>query len=174
LQEPTKLAEIARTAIQLMHYEGIEAAAATGDPGLLVSVPNAHCVRGCYRCLLSYYNQLDHELIDRTDEAALALLLRLTRCIVTSAHAPGSTTASPWHEAIKKWGLPVPSGTPLLAEGSEFSLVWKEHRVVATTEAPNSETAKVLSDMAFDVVVLPASPQAEAPRELLEALGVSA
>jgi len=174
LQEPTKLAEIARTAIQLMHYEGIEAAAATGDPGLLVSVPNAHCVRGCYRCLLSYYNQLDHELIDRTDEAALALLLRLTRCIVTSAHAPGSTTASPWHEAIKNWGLPAPSGTPLLAEGSEFSLVWKEHRVVATTEAPNSETAKVLSEMAFDVVVLPASPQAEAPRELLEALGVSA
>ena len=173
LQEPTKLAEIARTAIELMHYEGIEAAAVTGDPGLLVTVPNAHCVRGCYRCLLSYYNQLDHELIDRTDEAALALLLRLTRCIVTSTHAPGSTTASPWHEAIKSWGLPAPSGTPLLAEGSEFSLVWKEHRVVATIETPNSETAKVLSDMAFDVVVLPASPPIEAPRELLEALGVS-
>ena len=53
-----------------MHYEGIEAAAAAGDPGLLVTVPHAHCVKGCYRCLLSYYNQLDHELIDRTDVAA--------------------------------------------------------------------------------------------------------
>ena len=25
------------------------------------------CVKGCYRCLLSYYNQPDHELIDRTE-----------------------------------------------------------------------------------------------------------
>jgi hypothetical protein len=62
----------------------------------------------------------------------------------------------------------------LLAEGSEFSLVWKEHRVVATTESLNTETAKVLSDMAFEVVVLPATPPTEPPRELLDALGVSA
>jgi len=156
-----------------MHYEGIDAAAASGDPGLLVSVPHAHCVRGCYRCLLSYYNQLDHELIDRTDEAALALLLRLTRCTVIPTLASGSTQASPWHEAIRDWGLPAPSGTPLIAEGSEFSLVWKEHRVVATTESINNETAKVISDMAFSVVVLPATPPIKPPRELLEALGVS-
>lgn len=174
LQEPTKLAEIAHTAIELMHYEGIDAAAASGDPGLLVTIPNAHCVRGCYRCLLSYYNQLDHEHIDRTDKAALALLLRLTRCAVVPTHAQGSATVSLWHAAIKSWGLPKPSGTPLLAEGSEFWLVWKEHRVVAITETPNIETAQVLSDMAYDVVLLPASPPAEAPRKLLEALGVFA
>ena len=37
------------------------------------------CEAGCYRCLLSYYNQPDHELIDRRDEQVLRLLCRLTR-----------------------------------------------------------------------------------------------
>ena len=36
------------------------------------TITDAHCVKGCYRCLLSYYNQPDHELIDRTDEAVEA------------------------------------------------------------------------------------------------------
>ncbi|MCU1248740.1 MAG: box helicase domain protein [Edaphobacter sp.] len=172
LQEPSKLAEIAYTAIELMHYEGIEVAAAAGDPSLLVPVPNAHCVKGCYRCLLSYYNQLDHELIDRKDEPALALLLRLTRCIVIPTQSPQPVEVSPWHEALKGWGLPAPSTKPLLAEGSTFPLVWKEHRVVAATEILSKETAKALNDMAFDVVAVPATPPTEPPKNLLQALGV--
>ena len=40
---------------------------------------DAHCVKGCYRCLLSYFNQPDHEQIDRTDGAVRRLLLRLAR-----------------------------------------------------------------------------------------------
>jgi hypothetical protein len=41
-----------------------------------------------------------------------------------------------------------------------FPLVWKEHRVVAATEILSQETAKVLNDMAFDVIVVPATPPA--------------
>ena len=37
---------------------------------MLTDDPDARCVEGCYRCLLSYYNQPDHELIDRTDRDA--------------------------------------------------------------------------------------------------------
>jgi Domain of unknown function (DUF1998)/Helicase conserved C-terminal domain len=173
LQEPNKLAEIAHTAIELMHYEGIEAAATAGDPALLVPAAHANCVKGCYRCLLSYYNQLDHEHIDRTDVAALALLLRLTRCIVIPTQTAQPVEGSPWHQAIKDWGLPAPSASPLLAEGSMFPLVWKEHRVVAATEILSQETAKVLNDMAFDVIVVPATPPTEPPKNLLAALGVS-
>lgn len=174
LQEPAKLAQIARTAIELMHYEGIDAAAAAEDPNLLVTVPHAHCVKGCYRCLLSYYNQLDHEVIDRTDEAALTILLRLTRSVVsTSDKSIPTGPSSPWHKAIMNWGLPAPAGTPLLAEGTQFSLVWREHRVVGTTDGLSPEAARALNDMAFDVVVLPAKPPTEAPDELIRALGVS-
>jgi hypothetical protein len=35
------------------------------------------CVSSCYHCLMSYYNQPDHELIDRRDEAAREALVRL-------------------------------------------------------------------------------------------------
>ncbi len=43
----------------------------------LHDVPGTQCVAGCYRCVLSYYNQPDHLVIDRRDRSARALLLRL-------------------------------------------------------------------------------------------------
>ena len=52
----------------LMHYRNLDAAIAAADPALLEKTEDAQCVKGCYRCLLSYYNQPDHELIDRTDD----------------------------------------------------------------------------------------------------------
>jgi hypothetical protein len=77
--EPRKLAEVARAALELMHYQNIESALETGDAEVLTGDPSAGCVKGCYRCLLSYYNQPDHELIDRTDPELLAALVRLAR-----------------------------------------------------------------------------------------------
>lgn len=174
LQEPKKLSEIAYTALGLMHYQKIEEAAEAESAKLLVDIPNAHCVKGCYRCLLSYYNQLDHELIDRTDEAALILLLQLTRCSVSPATVPQLENFSAWREAIKSWGLVAPSDTPLLIDGTELSLVWKDHRVVASTESLNAGTVRLLQSMAFDIVILSAIPPTTPPHELLVALGVSA
>lgn len=52
--EPDALAEVAAEALRIIHV----------DPDTGDELPNA-CVRGCYRCLLSYGNQLVHELIDR-------------------------------------------------------------------------------------------------------------
>ena len=40
----------------------------------LIDVAGTECVAGCYRCLLSYYNQTDHELIDRRDSTAREIL----------------------------------------------------------------------------------------------------
>ena len=64
--EAQALARVARTALELMHYRNVDAATAAADAALLEDDPEAQCVKGCYRCLLSYYNQPDHELIDRT------------------------------------------------------------------------------------------------------------
>src|ERR1700679_61407 len=58
-------------------------------PSALVSVPDARCVAGCYRCLLSYFNQPDHELIDRRQQQALQVLLRMA---CTEAHNPQEKT----------------------------------------------------------------------------------
>ena len=75
--DPKTVANIARAALLLMHYRDLDAAIASADPALLVENEDAHCVKGCYRCLLSYYNQPDHEQIDRTDNPVRSLLLRL-------------------------------------------------------------------------------------------------
>src|SRR5690606_27146548 len=71
------LSRVARRALELMHYTNVDEIIGAGDSGELSEDPNAQCVKGCYRCLLSYYNQPDHKLIDRTDENALKVLLRL-------------------------------------------------------------------------------------------------
>jgi hypothetical protein len=55
--EPQALARVARAALELMHYHDIDRAIAAGDPSLLTPDPEADCVKGCYRCLLSYYTQ---------------------------------------------------------------------------------------------------------------------
>ena len=65
-----------------MHFENLDLAIAAADPSNLTEDPSAQCVKGCYRCLLSYYNQPDHELIDRTDPELLEILLRLARAEV--------------------------------------------------------------------------------------------
>ena len=45
----------------------VDEAIAAGDATLLHSRDGEACVRGCYRCLLSYFNQPDHELIDQNE-----------------------------------------------------------------------------------------------------------
>ena len=78
VSQEESLAAVARRALQIMHL-------AVGDDGLpdspadLVDQPDASCVAACYRCLMSYYNQPDHESLDRRDEDARAMLLRLAR-----------------------------------------------------------------------------------------------
>jgi len=39
----------------------------------------SECEAGCYRCLLSYYNQTEHPLIDRREDHMLEMLCRLAR-----------------------------------------------------------------------------------------------
>ena len=77
--EPQALARVARTALELMHYRNLDTAIAAADRELLENDPNAECVKGCYRCLLSHYNQPDHEHIDRTDDDVRRTFLRLAR-----------------------------------------------------------------------------------------------
>lgn len=59
--DSTALARVAKQALGICHFE-------SNGQGEYQDT-NPDCEAGCYRCLLSYYNQLDHELIDRKDEA---------------------------------------------------------------------------------------------------------
>jgi Domain of unknown function (DUF1998) len=175
VREQGHLARVARTALSLMHFECIDEAVAACDPGLLESQSNANCVKGCYRCLLSYYNQPDHESIDRTDEATLLLLLHMARAKLTHLKQEVSVptaTSSTWRVACAGWRLPSPDAAAGDGTG-EPPLVWEYHALVAYPRAiPESEAAN-WDARGFAVIELPAMPPANAPAELLELLGIS-
>ena len=139
VDDPRALARVARTALELMHFpkDRVEAAVAAGDVSLLVDEPEDACVRGCYRCLLSYFNQPDHELIDRTHSQAKQLLVDLARGEVVPKAAPsnGSRQTGPWLEVFKEAGLPAPDAEPIAMAGQEFPFVWRSHFAAVTTAA---------------------------------------
>ena len=86
--DPGALGRIARKALEVCHY-GSRSGRWTGLDDL--DNRDDDCEAGCYRCLLSYYNQPDHPKIDRRDEAMLDLLCRLTRGVRSSlGHSAGA------------------------------------------------------------------------------------
>jgi Lhr-like helicase/very-short-patch-repair endonuclease len=83
--EPGALARVAAEALLIMHYKppadgNWQAATLENEPD---DSSHLSCEAGCYKCLLSYYNQPDHINIDRQDVdnngKALDILCQLTR-----------------------------------------------------------------------------------------------
>jgi hypothetical protein len=130
-------------------------------------------VKGCYRCLLSYYNQPDHELIDRTDLDARMLLLRLAGSTVEAraSYAGRSGRSDGWLNALEEWHLPRPSAEPIVVDGQVIALAWREHRVAAVPANFPPEIIAKLEAMGFSVCELPDELPSEAPAELVELLG---
>jgi hypothetical protein len=150
------------------------------DPADIREVDDPGCVKGCYRCLLSYYNQPDHELIDRTDEGALRTLLRLARGTtqVVFAHVDGDASdhsaAGIWREALGRWGLPRPDVSGLDVADGVFELAWRSHLVAASLTDSQAASRSQAEAIGYTVLVLPAVPGAHPPLELIELLGAAA
>ena len=76
VESPTALQAVARTALEICHWRW------DGEmPALEGQLINAdlECEAGCYRCLLGYHNQRDHDLIDRQLPVLKQWLLDLAR-----------------------------------------------------------------------------------------------
>ena len=100
-------ARVAREALALMHYASIDEAVRTGDLADLKPIDEAVRVKGCYRCLLSYFNQPYHELIDRMDPEVLRVPLRLTRSEVRPLEKAGGGDGK-WTAAFARWKFRAP------------------------------------------------------------------
>jgi len=124
-------------------------------------------VAACYRCLMSYYNQPDHELIDRREEGARALLLRLARATTsmreTSVTRPAALAGDPttgvspalvnWLELAGARDLPRPDPTPFVNGESQIQLVWRAHYVAVVFEDTAESIVSALKDKGFEFVV---------------------
>ena len=74
--DPDAIPRIARKALEVCHFSPESGSWDSFDD---LKNEEMECEAGCYRCLLSYYNQLDHQWIDRQHEEMRELLCRLAQ-----------------------------------------------------------------------------------------------
>ena len=169
LSEPEKLAEVAKVALGIMHFEPANVGTSR-DPDALEDVEGTECVAACYRCLMSYYNQPEHEALDRRDRTAREILLRLARARTTLARKPsvrpqpvppGTTPdLARWLELADGLKLPRPDVDALDVAGAvRVPLVWRDHYVVAVTTPEECAAWTALEALGFEVVAF-AGPEA--------------
>ncbi len=115
-RNPEKIRQIAIKALELCHYDS-KSGFWTDSEDLLDQ--NEGCEAGCYQCLLSYYNQPDHPLIDRKQEELRDLLCKLTRVRGLAKSSQGdsfeqlmnastSSLEKAWLEYLKSNGFNLP------------------------------------------------------------------
>lgn len=130
IEEPTLLGKVAQVALTLMHFDRVDEAIAAGDASLLTEREHEACVRGCYRCLLSYYNQPDYERIDLTSDQAKQPLIELARGRVVLSAASSTldsdlVQADPWLAMFKQAGLPEPDAKTLRLVDQDIPFAWR-------------------------------------------------
>jgi hypothetical protein len=163
VSDANRMAEIARQALNLMHYDFPSA-------GGGIKEREDACVAGCYRCLLSYFNQPDHNLIDRRDPEVTAFL-----CKLAEPEAADDTTTgradSKWSSALRRWGLPAPSTRKIA--GISYDLYWPNFQALAVPGLAPNGLAAACADFGVDLVELPDEPGGAAPAELIKLLGAA-
>lgn len=181
VSERERLAEVAQRALEVMHFtpESIEEALITRDASSLQDLDDAFCVRGCYRCLLSYYNQMDHALIDRTDEGARTTLVRLAAGVIRSTSvvctAPAAAVSTEtWPQALSRWGLPPFDAKRLKFDANGILDVWRSHHVAIAYAPPPQDIVDELEDGGWTLVVLTGAPDQDPPPTLSTLFKVAA
>jgi hypothetical protein len=157
IAEPQGFRVVAREALQIMHFkpDTIERAATEGID-VLEQHADARCVAGCYRCLLSYFNQPDHETIKRRHPEALNFLARLLRTTATDPE-PQAGGPTPYD------GCPPCDAEPLVVDGFVVPHIWRSARVAAVEEGEGlQQLAAKLAAKGVTLRILPTEPSARA------------
>ena len=192
------LADVARTALHIMHL-AVGSGPLPDSPSDLADQPDADCVAACYRCLMSYYNQPDHDILDRRDEDARVMLLRLAHArTVPRVAGPrpvslgdiaidgglvgdlkSTVTLSPvpiadqWREEAGRRGIPAPDPKPLVAGERSVRCVWRKHYVAALVDETDLPALQPMEDLGFEVIQFDDPEDWRAPfARLASALGL--
>ena len=158
--EEAIMAVVARRALQIMHFAISDVGPLPKDESALLDQPDFPCVAACYRCLMSYYNQPDHEIIDRRDSAARGILLRLAHSTTRSipdnpkdgSFVPADSTKVRWFDELARRGIPAVDPVPMGDKGHEVSLVWRRYYVAAALDKIEIASARNLEELGFEVV----------------------
>jgi hypothetical protein len=163
VKETETLRRVVDTAISICHFDleyfqvngrHVDALEDKGDP---------RCVAGCYKCLLSYYNQTDHEVIDRRSQQFRLLLSRLANAelVVTgpARATDGEHSKSDFAEALKSHGLPPADNRPIVIEGHLVEWIWRDHRFAVIAEDLEGLVGRGLEDKGITFIVAAAGTE---------------
>jgi len=166
------LARVAREALKIMHFDKVDEAIQGSDASILTDHSNTACVKGCYRCLLSYFNQPDHELIDRTSDDAKRLLVSLARAelSVLADETDGSAGDSAWTQVFSAAGLPKPDAKGVQLAGERIPFAWPSHFVAAHSKALAAEVADAANSGGWELVQISEAPSDPLPQKLIDLL----
>jgi Lhr-like helicase len=175
IEDPLALGKVAQEALMLMHFDKVAESITAGDAKLLVSRDGEACVRGCYRCLLSYFNQPDHELIDRTSEEAKQMLINLARGQVVLATTRDQTSEDGgWAAAFEAAGLPPPDVASVNFSDHLINFAWRSHFVAASVVPISKETREAAGAKGWTLFELPETVDAGVPDALISMFGGAA
>ena len=156
-QEPDQLAKVASRALMIMHYEG-ENGIFSEETIHEVADPSGKepCEAGCYRCLLSYFNQPDHANIDRKDPAAVKLLISLSQAQVQSQFIEQVEHQSSLKDYLKRKGCRMPDAWNVQLTGMSTSVdaVYTSLRTAVCTQELSRDDRDILEDQGMDIIPL--------------------
>jgi len=174
--EPESLQRVAERALEICHFQRPESGWHPDD----LEAQQEHdrdgkpiCEAGCYRCLLSYYNQPDHDLIDRLDKEqegrAPKILIKLTRATLRRAKELDRTPsilgtgepADAWLEALDKSGHHRPDRAEVALEDLDLTadFSYDDHQALVflctSQESLQPDAERALSDAGYIVIQFP-------------------
>lgn len=170
--EPHSLAQVAGAALELMHFRKPTGPWIAAELDVLEQKRGnglSICEAGCYQCLLSYFNQPDHDNINRRNTDALELLVALANAEVTLAGAPNpppkeavQTTAdalldtqlSVWLKALDQSSLKRPDAVNVsISQGAAIVAgQYKAARSLVFLEPVAAELRDTLGDKGWQVL----------------------
>lgn len=161
------LALVASNALQLIHYRKPQSSIWTLDdlPSLeqTDALGNHQCEAGCYQCLLSYFNQPDHEHINRRNADALKLLVALANARVQPVECSTTPVAATiladepldaWLFALSQAGAVQPDAVNVSVNNGAATAAaqYKASRALVFLSAVDDQTTSVLQDKGWQVL----------------------
>lgn len=163
--DPASLAQVASNALKLLHHNAPQGAWKLEDLPALEQTNargNWICEAGCYQCLLSYFNQPDHENINRRNVDALKVLVALANAEVqpkaiaafTSIHASTNALLDQWLFALDASGLRRPDALQVSVNQGAVSAAgqYKSTRALVFLDDIDAGTAALLTDKGWQVL----------------------
>ena len=163
--DPSSLAQVAGNALKLLHHNTPQGPWRLEDLPALEqtdALGNRICEAGCYQCLLSYFNQPDHENINRRNTHALKVLVALANAEVhpktitapAATHLPTNERLEQWLQALDAEGWQRPDALQVAVNQGAATAAgqYKTARALVFLEPVDPETAALMADKGWQVL----------------------